>query len=86
MALEAEYVSLLYADPTNWSRTYRTFSAEDPNVPAGYVLQSTPIAIDPVATTPGDGRPSRAYGYGAYSGGWPQYGNQATDDNSRPSV
>lgn len=74
----------LYANPANWSQTYRTIDPDDPGVPAGYVLQSTECAVDYITTTPGDGRPNQRTSLGTYSGGYPQYGNPS-DDTSRPT-
>jgi hypothetical protein len=77
-------MGLLYANPNNWNQTYLTMDATDPNIPAGYVLQTTECAIDYITTSPGDGRPNQRTDLGKYSGGYPAYGTPA-DDTSRPT-
>jgi hypothetical protein len=76
---------LLFANPNNWSQQIIVGDPNDPNIPAGWIQQWTSGGeIDPITTQDGDGRPVPAFGFGAFSGGFPPYGSPG-DDVSRPT-
>lgn len=68
---------LVWANPNNWSQLYVTGIYNDPNVPAGYVLESG-----------SDGAPDAAliqFMGGQNSGGFPQYTGDPSQVAAQPN-